>query len=127
MIIKFFQDLIGITDLNQRISEFKERRVRDAATIQRLNNRIGTLESKVSRMNDLFHIGVDLHIQDHNRDWAVVCLNGKQPMVQFFGLGRDKVSPRDIIGFFGAFSRVTYDAPSGMRELILHETKRMWG
>lgn len=110
---------LDITNLEEELSltqrELKGYKAVNEVTIKRHSDNINynaqAIDSLHRTIENVIHIGTDIHENHHGRSWAVICIEGKLNIVKFVDL--DRKDAREILNFLKHFEggRHCVDAP----------------
>ncbi|MCE7039260.1 hypothetical protein [Dyadobacter sp. CY312] len=105
-IIKWFQDILGITELKEKLIECD----RQMAVIALKN--VG-LKMELKELKSTLDVGVDYH-SVRSPSWAIVCVNGKADYIKLFTFNPGYAD--EIKRFLKNFEpqNITIDRPMGL-------------
>lgn len=106
-IIKWFQDILGITEL-------KEDLIREERNLFKLACLNAKLEVELTNLKSTLYVGVDYHNVRNSNSWAIVCLNGKADYIKLFTF--EPQNADEIKKFLRNFEpkNITIDRPYGL-------------
>jgi hypothetical protein len=94
-VIKYMRHASDYNIMQDKKIDYQDKRiVYQDKRIDYQNECIGTLHTTIE---NVVHIGTDVHCDKQNHSWAVVCIEGKMNMVKFVYLGRSDA--REILFF----------------------------
>lgn len=124
MIKKYIiKKLIKWLDL-ENIKRDIERNYREFKAFRKISHEdMGIVQNQIHNINQLCSIGVDVSVRD-NRNWAVICIEGKPNFVKFVDLSRsDIMEVQRFLKQFEGSNRIV-DAPYTMD--LIYFNDKLW-
>lgn len=104
--------------LKDRISILEEENLAYQEDIFNLKIKTKGLQSDYEILKHHLNLGIDVSPNKHDPSWAVVCLNGKDPVVKFYDLRDQDVREIDLfLRNFDVKNKVV-DAPYMLRQFL---------